>query len=47
LAAIEAEARGAEHRIGTDAELWGSGGIDYADRRAVKLWEAMQRAIGR
>jgi hypothetical protein len=44
VAAIEAEARAAARRVGTDAERIGSAGADMADRRAVKLWGAVQRA---
>ena len=43
IAEIEAEAREVEQRIGTEAEHWGSDGVDYPDRRAVKL----ARAVGR
>jgi hypothetical protein len=40
-----AEARRAASRIGTDRERIGSAGADMADRRAVKLWEAVERAL--
>jgi hypothetical protein len=46
LEEIAAAAREVEPRIGTDAEHWGSGGVDYPDRRAVKLWKAVQREVG-
>jgi hypothetical protein len=38
IAKIEAEARAASRRVGTDEERIGSAGADMADRRAVKLW---------
>jgi len=38
-------ARAARTRIGTDAERIGSGGADRADQRAVKLWDAVVRAL--
>lgn len=34
-------------RIGTGHEHWGSGGVDYPDRRAVKLAVAVDKALGR
>jgi hypothetical protein len=45
LEEIEAKAREVEPRIGTDAEHWGSGGVNYPDRRAVKLAIAVKRAV--
>jgi hypothetical protein len=32
-------------RIGTDSERIGTAGADRADRRAVALWEAVERAL--
>jgi hypothetical protein len=45
IAQLEEEARAASRRIGTDQERIGSAGADMADRRAVKLWEAVRRAL--
>jgi hypothetical protein len=45
LEQIAAKAREVEPRIGTDAEHWGSGGVDYPDRRAVKLAKAVRREV--
>jgi hypothetical protein len=45
IAAIEAKADEARPRIGTDAEHIGSGGVDRADRRRVKLAEAVRTAL--
>jgi hypothetical protein len=42
---IRAEAEEVAPRIGTTSEHWGSGGVDYPDRRAVKLWERVQAAL--
>jgi hypothetical protein len=44
LAKIAERANEARPRIGTPAEHIGSGGVDRADRRAVKLYEAVERA---
>jgi hypothetical protein len=41
LERIAAKAEEARPRIGTDAEHIGSGGVDRADRRAVKLYETV------
>ena len=32
--------------MGTDREQWGSSGLDYVDRRAVKLALAVDEALG-
>ena len=45
LAAITERANEARPRIGTDDEHYGSGGIDRADKRAVKLAEAVSEAL--
>ena len=45
IAAIEAEAREASRRVGTDEERIGSAGADMADRRAVKLWDAVEEML--
>lgn len=45
LDAIRANAEEARPRIGTDAEHTGSGGIDWADRRRVKLYERVMEAV--
>jgi hypothetical protein len=42
---IRKEADEARPRIGTESEHIGSGGLDRADRRAVALWEAVERAL--
>jgi hypothetical protein len=44
IAAIREKADVARPRIGTDAEQVGSNGVDRADRRAVTLWDAVERA---
>ena len=44
LAKIAERANEARPRIGTPAEHIGSGGVDRADRRAVRLYEAVWRA---
>ncbi len=44
LATLEAKADEARPRIGTDDEQIGSGGVDRADRRRVRLFEAVRRA---
>ena len=46
LAMIAERASETRPRIGTPAEHIGSGGVDRADRRAVKLYEAVERARG-
>jgi hypothetical protein len=45
IAAIAEKANKARPRIGTPAEHIGSGGVDRADRRAVKLYEAVIEAM--
>jgi hypothetical protein len=45
IAQIEAEARAASRRVGTDEERIRSAGADMADRRAVKLWEVVERVL--
>jgi hypothetical protein len=45
IAAIERKADEARPRVGTDSEHFGSDGEDRADRRAVKLWEAVEAAL--
>jgi hypothetical protein len=44
LAALEAEAETCAKRIGTNAERWGRGGLDFADRRAVEMWRRVSEA---
>jgi hypothetical protein len=46
IADLAEEANEARPRIGTEAEEIGSGGVDRADRRAVKLYEAVEAALG-
>jgi hypothetical protein len=43
---IEAKAIERGARIGTGAEHWGSGGVEYPDRRAVKMWKRVRGALG-
>ncbi|MGA9635500.1 MAG: hypothetical protein WBQ41_09740 [Solirubrobacterales bacterium] len=45
LERIAEKAEEARPRIGTDAEHIGSGGVDRADRRAVKLHETVVRVL--
>ena len=45
LAVIEAKATEALARIDAPAENVGSGGVDRADRRALKLHQTVQRAL--
>jgi hypothetical protein len=45
LEVLEAEAEEARPRIGTGHEQIGSGGVDRADQRRVKLWEAVRAAL--
>jgi hypothetical protein len=45
IAQIETEARAASRRVGTDEERIRSAGADMADRRAVKLWEVVERVL--
>ena len=45
IAAITEKANEARPRIGTDSEHIGSGGVDRADQRAVKLYEAITAAL--
>jgi hypothetical protein len=42
---LEAQAEEARPRIGTGHEQIGSGGLDRADQRRVKLWEAVRAAL--
>jgi hypothetical protein len=45
VAAITEKANQARPRIGTDGERIGSSGVDRADRRAVRLYEAVTAAV--
>jgi hypothetical protein len=45
IAAITEDANVARPRIGTDGERIGSGGVDWVDVRAVKLYEAVTDAL--
>jgi hypothetical protein len=45
LAELKAKADEARPRIGTGRERIGSGGVDRADRRRVRLWEAVSAAM--
>ena len=47
LAVIAEKANEARPRLGTDGEHIGSGGVDRADQRAVKLYEAVTEALPR
>ena len=45
IAELREAAEDARPRIGTDAEVYGFGGVDMIDRRRVKLWEAVRAAL--
>ena len=47
LAKLKARAEEARPRIGTGHERVGSGGVDRADRRRVKLWNGVRAAMAR
>jgi hypothetical protein len=45
IAEIREAAEEARPRIGTEAEVHGSGGVDMIDQRRVKMWDRVREAM--